>query len=30
LVNRITEDINSFVRTQPVVSEGRKEVSIAV
>ena len=30
LVNRITEDINSFVRTQPQVSEGRKEVAIAV
>ena len=30
LVNRITEDINSFVRTQPQVSEGSKEVAIAV
>jgi YgiT-type zinc finger domain-containing protein len=30
LVNRITEDINSFVKTQPQVSEGRKEVAIAV
>ncbi len=30
LVNRVTEDINSFVRTQPQVSEGRKEVAIAV
>ena len=31
LVNRITEDINSFVRTQPqIISEGRKEVAIAV
>ena len=30
LVNRIIEDINSFVRTQPQVSEGSKEVAIAV
>ncbi len=30
LVNRITEDINSFIRTQPEVSEGRKEVAISV
>jgi len=30
LVNRITEDINSFIKTQPQVSGGRKEVAIAV
>ncbi len=30
LVNRITEDINSFVRTQPQVDEGSKEVAIAI
>ena len=30
LVNRVTEDINSFVRTQPQLGGGRKEVAIAV
>lgn len=30
LVNRITEDITSFAKTQPQVSEGRKEVAIVV
>lgn len=30
LVNRVIEDINSFVKTQPHVSKRRKEVAIAV
>ncbi len=31
LVNRVTEDVNSFIKTQPhIVSNGQKEVSIAV
>lgn len=30
LVNRVREDINSFVKTQPEVSRGHKEVAIAV
>lgn len=30
LVNRIVEDINSFVKTQPQLGKGRKEVAIAV
>ena len=30
LVNRIMEDINSFVKTQPRVGGGRREVAIAV
>ena len=30
LVNRVIEDINSFVKTQPQVGGGRKEVAIAV
>ena len=30
LVNRVTEDINSFVKTQPQLGGGRKEVAIAV
>ncbi|MBC8232794.1 YgiT-type zinc finger protein [bacterium] len=30
LVNRVIEDVNSFVKTQPQVGEGRKEVAIAV
>lgn len=30
LVNRIIEDINSFIKIQPEVSKGRKEVAIAV
>ena len=30
LVNRVIEDINSFVKTQPQVGRGRKEVAIAV
>ncbi|MBI4683504.1 MAG: hypothetical protein HY757_10465 [Nitrospirae bacterium] len=28
--NRVREDINSFVKTQPDVSIGHKEVAIAV
>ena len=30
LVNRVREDINSFVKTQPEISRGHKEVAIAV
>ncbi len=30
LVNRVREDINSFIKTQPKVSKGHKEVAIAV
>jgi len=30
LVNRVREDINSFVKTQPEVSKGHREVAIAV
>ena len=30
LVNRITEDVTSFIKTQPHISKGQKEVSIAV
>lgn len=30
LVNRVKEDINSFIKTQPEVSKGHKEVAIAV
>ena len=30
LVNRVVEDINSFVKTQPHISKRRKEVAIAV
>lgn len=30
LVNRVIEDINSFVKIQPHVSKRRKEVAIAV
>ena len=30
LVNRVIEDITSFVKTQPQFEEGRKEVAIAV
>jgi len=30
LVNRVSEDINSFIKTQPKVSKGHKEVAIAV
>jgi len=30
LVNRIGEDINSFIKTQPEISRGHKEVAIAV
>ncbi|MBI1929716.1 YgiT-type zinc finger protein [Candidatus Poribacteria bacterium] len=30
LVNRVIEDINSFVKTQPQVGGGHKEVAIAV
>ncbi|MDP3296285.1 MAG: YgiT-type zinc finger protein [Thermodesulfovibrionia bacterium] len=30
LVNRVSEDINSFIKTQPEVSKGHKEVAIAV
>ncbi len=30
LVNRVREDINSFIKTQPEVSRGHKEVAIAV
>ncbi len=30
LVNRVIEEINSFIKTQPKISRGRKEVAIAV
>ncbi|MBI4699180.1 MAG: YgiT-type zinc finger protein [Nitrospirae bacterium] len=30
LVNRVREDINSFIKTQPEASRGHKEVAIAV
>ncbi|MBI5750275.1 MAG: YgiT-type zinc finger protein [Nitrospinae bacterium] len=30
LVNRITEDLNSFIKTQPHIGEGHKEIAIAV
>lgn len=30
LVNRVTEDLNSFTRTHPQVGERRREVAIAV
>lgn len=30
LVNRVSEDINSFIKTQPEVTKGNKEVAIAV
>lgn len=30
LVNRICEDVNSFIKTQPEISKGHKEVAIAV
>ncbi len=30
LVNRIVEDINSFVKTQPCAGEGYRKVAIAV
>ncbi len=30
LVNRVREDINSFIKTQPKASRGHKKVAIAV
>jgi len=30
LVNRITEDLNSFIKTQPQSYKGHKEIAIAV
>ncbi|TAL25888.1 MAG: YgiT-type zinc finger protein [Nitrospirae bacterium] len=30
MVNRVSEDINSFVKTQPEVSRGHRKVAIAV
>ena len=30
LVNRVREDINSFIKTHPEISKGHKEVAIAV
>lgn len=30
MVNRVSEDINSFVKTQPEVSRGHKKVAIAI
>ena len=30
LVNRVVEDIDSFVKAQPQAGKGRKEVAIAV
>ncbi|HLA49566.1 MAG TPA: YgiT-type zinc finger protein [Thermodesulfovibrionia bacterium] len=30
LVNRVREDINSFIKTQPEISKGHKEIAIAV
>jgi YgiT-type zinc finger domain-containing protein len=30
LVNRVIEDINSFIKTQPEASKGNKEIAIAV
>jgi YgiT-type zinc finger domain-containing protein len=30
LVNRVTEDVNSFTKTHPLIGERRREVAIAV
>lgn len=30
LINRITEDMNSFIKTQPQSRKGHKEIAIAV
>lgn len=30
LVNRVSEDVNSFIKTQPKVRRGHKEIAIAV
>ncbi len=30
LVNRVSEDVNSFIKTQPKVRKGHKEIAIAV
>lgn len=30
LVNRVSEDVTSFIKTQPDITQGHKEVAIAV
>ena len=30
LVNRVSEDLNSFIKTQPQIRKGHKEIAIAV
>lgn len=30
LVNRVSEDVNSFIKTQPKIRKGHKEIAIAV
>lgn len=30
LVNRVSEDVNSFIKTQPKMRKGHKEIAIAV